>query len=138
MPFKCHCPAPRTELLTHSSSAVAPFFSRTMRGYQESVAYTLPSASTVRSLQKPFTVVPGSIVPVGAGQAKLAVGAPVVRLKALRATGAVPVREPLPASDEQTHNVFEGSSAYRPSTETSPLEPAAMNGAAVGLSAVPL
>jgi len=74
----------------------------------------------------------------GAGQAKLAFAAPVVRSNALMATGDVPLSEPLPASDEQTQSVFVGSSAYMPSTDTRPFEPAAMNGAAVGLSGVPL
>ena len=41
------------------------------------------------------------------------------------------------ASDEHTHRVLVASSAYMPSGETRPFEPAAMNGAAVGLSAVP-
>ena len=41
----------------------------------------------------------------GAGQAQLPLAAPVVRLKDLSATGAIPLRWLLPASDEQAQRV---------------------------------
>src|SRR3954469_21963028 len=103
MPLRCHWVASKIGLVTHSASwvvAVAPAGSRTMRGYHESVAYTFPAASTVMSLQKPLTVAPATGVVVGPGQSQLPLNAPVARSNDLRATGAVPLRWLLPASDE--------------------------------------
>src|SRR5262245_3583938 len=98
MPFKCHMSVPNIGFVTQTSSGVVPvrpaFGRRRMRGYHESVAYTLPSASIVMSLQKPL-IPSGAFgsATAGEGHAQLPVGAPVFRLKALSATGAVPERE---------------------------------------------
>src|SRR5262245_34022390 len=97
----------------------------------------LPSASIVMSLQKPLIPAGASAAGVaGAGQAQLPFTAPVVRSKALSATGAVPLSWLLPASDEQAQSVFVASSAKTPSTETRSPVPAAMKGAA-SLSSAP-
>src|SRR5262245_58183762 len=144
MPFRCHIEPSmlNTGFVTHTSSgvvAVAPAGSRRMRGYQESVAYRLPSASTVMSLQKPCTPAAASgWGVVGAGQSQLPFAAPVARSKDLSATGAIPLRWLLPASDEQAHKVIDASCAYRPRTETRSLVPAAMKGSAFIDAAVPL
>ena len=109
-------------LVTHSSSgvvAVAPAGRRMIRGYHESVAYRFPAASMVRSLQKPLTVAPAIGVVVGAGQSQLPFSIPVARSNCLIATGPLPLRWLLPASDEQAHSDEWPASTKRPSTETS-------------------
>src|SRR5262245_55357338 len=114
MPLRCHWSAPNIGSVTHSASgvlAVAFAGRRRMRGSQESVAYTLPALSTVMSLQKPLTLAPAIGVPVVAGQSQLPLSAPVARSKDLSATGALPLRWLLSASDEQTHNVDDASCA---------------------------